>query len=670
MKLHIDIETRSTVDLRKSGLYPYAAHPSTDVLLARFCVDDGEIGEWRREDIDAPVAVVEALRAGATVVAHNFHFERILWKHVLAPRYGWPEPPLEAWDCTMSRARAAGLPGSLDGAARALQAPFAKDQEGASLMLRMCKPRAPRKDEDPDGIFWFEDEPRLARLSEYCAQDVRVERWLDARLPPLSPAEREVWLADARLNDRGVPIDVSFCRAANLVAGDARKALDEEMRQLTGGAVRTATNVRALAQWLIDRGVDLTDPDAPEDDDEEDGDDELPKLRRRDVERLLRVVPEGVERQALQVRLEAGKASVKKVDAMLARAGDDDRVRGMQTYYGAGTGRWSAAGSGIQLQNLPRAGVKNWDLARSVLDCGAEAVETIYGPPLDLISRMLRGAICAKPGRKLIHADLASVEARGVAWLAGQDDLVERFDQGADVYCDMAGEIFGRSVTKADEFERWLGKSTVLGAGYGMGWRKFVSTCAAQGRQVPDALAERAIRSYRETYERIPLLWRAMEDRAIAALQRPGRTVYLDCTQRIAFHLWKGWLLMRLPSGRRIMYRDPALTLDEKGRPQISYWGVSSLTKKWSKQTTYGARLVENAVQGLCRDIIAEALLRLDRAGYGPILTVHDEIICEVDEAFGSADEMIAILTQRPDWAADFPIAAEGKAGRRYSKGG
>lgn len=664
MTLYLDIETRSACDLRKTGVYIYAQDPTTDVILARFAVDDGELLEWRAGEM-VPGPIIAAVANGERIVAHNVGFERILWREVLSPRCGWPEPALEQWDCTMARARAAGLPGSLDGASKALGAPFEKDLRGQRLMLQMCKPRRVEAD---GSIVWWDDDDRMQRLSDYCADDVRVERWLDRKLPKLSADEREIWLADQRLNDTGVPIDVEFCKAAAVVATAARKELDKRMRAVTGGVVSTATNVKALVEWLLSRGVEIEEP--KDDEDEEDGDgDELPELRRRDVERLLRGPVKGHEREALQIRLEAGKTSTKKIDAMLARAGSDGRVRGMLTYHGAATGRWSAAGSGIQLQNLPRANVKNWDVAREALDGGVDLVELAYGPPLDLISRMLRGAICAPEGKRLVYADLSQVEARGVAWLAGADELVERFASGSDVYCDMASEIFGRGIMKKDEEERWLGKGVILGCGYGMGWKRFRDTCALQGRVIPDELAERAVRSYRTTYDRIPALWRTIEARAKEALRRPDQVVELDSTGRIKFRYRNKWLMMRLPSGRCIYYREPAIERDEDGDEQLTYLGVNSFTKKWGRQRTHGPRLTENAVQGLCRDIIAEALLRVGTRGYKPILTVHDEIICEAPEGHGSKAEIEALVSQAPAWAEGFPIAAEGKEPqRRYAK--
>lgn len=318
--LHLDLETRSRADLRKVGLYRYAEDPSTDVILACWCVGDSGISTWRRGDA-LPPELAEALREGR-VVAHNAAFERILLRDVLGPRYGWPQPPLEAWDCTMARARAAGLPGSLAGALDAMGAPFGKDREGASLMLRMCRPR---KVELDGTVTWWEDEERIKRLAAYCATDVQGERWLDKRIPQLIEQERQVWLADQRLNDRGVPVDVDFCADAIAVSEEARVALDREMRQVTGGFVPKASNVGRLRTWLLQQGVQIAETVDEEDEDEE-LDEKEPELRRNDVERLLAGSLPDAARRALEIRLEAGKSSVKKVNAMLARVQRDGQI--------------------------------------------------------------------------------------------------------------------------------------------------------------------------------------------------------------------------------------------------------------------------------------------------------------------------------------------------------
>jgi DNA polymerase len=609
--LYLDLETRSSVNLPKTGVYIYADNPDTDVILACWAIDRGPIFTWYRTEPVPPVLRAALSDPACRVVAHNAAFERIM-QRVLA-RYGWPEVDLGRWDDTMARARAMGLPASLDGALSAMNAPIAKDHDGKRLMMKMCRPFRINPDMT---IVWHETPAQLARLAAYCAMDVQGERWLDRHLPQLTPDEREVWLADQRLNDRGVPIDTAFCDAAIQVAKQATLLLDREMRIITNGQVRAASNVSALGKWLVANDVVVHQVEEDDGDEDDDDDDEPKKvsLRKNDVERLLAgILPTAAIRRALEIRRDAGKSSVKKVDAMLRRVSPDGRVRGMLSYWGANTGRWSAAGSGIQMQNLPRVGVENWERAFAALKLGAETVDVLEGSPLDIISRMLRGAIKARGDRDLIYADLASVEARGVAWLAGQDDLVEAFRTGAKIYERMASRVFGvpeTSIAK-DSFERFIGKGLVLGAGYQMGAPKFMLTCAKAGQPVPEHVAVDGIQAYRETFAEIPNLWYGMQDAAIYAVRHPGRVSTSGCG-RIQFQVWKGWLQMELPSGRRISYREPLVERDPKfDRDGVTYMGVDGLTKQWMRQRTYGGRLTENAVQGLCRDLIADGLIRL-----------------------------------------------------------
>lgn len=337
----------------------------------------------------------------------------------------------------------------------------------------------------------------------------------------------------------------------------------------------------------------------------------------------------------------------------------------MLAYWGGHTGRWSAAGSGIQLQNLPRDGVKDWELASSVLPLGMDAVDLLLGPPLEILSRMLRGAIKAPPGRDLIFADLASVEARGVAWLAGQDDLVEAFRSGAKIYELMASTVFLMPVEQIgkDSFERFIGKGLVLGAGFQMGGPRFAMQCARAGRPISLDLAKTGIATYRYDFPRIPELWTNLGLAAIRAVREP-ETVQM--VGKVSFSMWKQWLQMTLPSGRKISYRNPRIGKGRFGDEAVFYDGVNPVTKKWGEQSTYGGRLAENADQGMCRDLIAYRLDALERAGYEPVLLVHDETITEQPVGHGSKDEMIELMTTLPPWAEGFPLAAEGRRSQRY----
>jgi DNA polymerase len=663
--IYWDSETRSLADIRKVGVYRYAEHPSTAHILSRFRLDDARQVEVRFGD-PLPIEIRDALEDPAVrIVAHNATFERLLLRNVLAPRHGWPDVSrdLTRWHCTMARARASGLPGSLEGALSGLGLPVQKDKEGHSLMLRMCRPRRLEADGTP---VWWEDEPRLARLAEYCGVDVDGTRVLDRRLPPLAEGEHQIWAATEEINDRGVRFDLGFVAAGRRVAEDARKDLDRKMHAVTFGAVRAASNVGALKEWLLKQGVEIAPP-AEEDTAEGEDDDAEPELRRADVARLLGSSAPGAVRDALTIRLEAAKSSVKKLDSIAARSDARGYVQGLLGYHGASTGRYTATG-GVQIQNFPRETVDDWDAARGALDLGAPTVDALYGPPLDVVSKMLRGSIMPSRGCELISADYAAVELRGVAWLAGQDDLVEDLRKGAKIYEQMAAKVFGR---KPDEIgkesrERWVGKQVVLGSGYQMGATKFEAMCAALGRPVESDLAKKAIATYRGAYPKISGLWAAMEGAARAAVLAEGKRVTVG-DGRIAFRRDGDMLRMRLPSGRYLYYRRPEVERDEEhNREGVSYWGVDSRTRRWSKIRMFGGRWTENAVQALCRDLMILGMQRLRATGYTIITTVHDEIVVEKPIGQGDVDEVVRLMCELPDWAAGFPLSAEGWKGERY----
>lgn len=661
--VYLDFETRSAADLRRVGGYLYSRHPSTDIIIACWAINDGPVHTWR-PGMHPSGDLLHGLVYGR-VVAHNAPFEISIIDGVAGPRYGWPVPKLEQWDCTMARARAAGLQGSLEGALKGMGADIDKDKVGHALMMRMCRPRRI----EPDGtIVWWDDEERIKRLTAYCIDDVRGERWLDRKLPQLQTAEKIVWQADQRLNARGVPLDIEFLREAQRVAAIARKDLDRQMSSITRGWVPKASNVSKLRTWLNVQASEV-DPLSDEDDDEEDA---IPELRKGDVLALLQKFdPDSPEYHALTVRLEAGKSSVKKVDAMLGKVAPDRRARQSLMYYGAHTGRWAASG-GIQFQNLPRDGVKDWNRCRQLLEGDPEVLDILEGPPLDIISRMLRGSIAVPPDEDgtLVWADYSSVEARGVAWLAGQDDLVEAFRSGAPIYEHMASSIFDMPVSSIgkESFERWVGKGIVLGSGYQMGAPKFVATCLKSGKVVSLDLGERAIAAYRSDFPKIPQLWYDLGEAAMTAVRRPGETFQIP-NGKVRFSVRNGWLIMRLPTGSFIRYRNPRIERDERyGRDGVVYDGVDSRTKKWSPQRTYGGRLTENAVQRICRDIMAHNLGALELCGYLPILLVHDEVITITSRPDASPREVEEIMCRVPPGLEGFPIAAEGKIGRRYSK--
>jgi DNA polymerase len=671
--IHRDYECRSTVDLRKVGHHVYAAHCTTEILCAVWIIEHerGKLSEpiiWHTGD-PFPANVRELIEAGATVAGHNAAFEAAIDTYLAGPRLGWPVPKLSQLNCTLARAAAQALPLDLDRLGKALRLKVQKDKEGHRLMRQMCKPRKPRKGEDPSGIYWHFDADKLGRLTEYCVTDVRTEIEADHALRPLQDQERPVWVLDQMMNNRGVRIDLNFVGLAKDFAIRATTRAEARMSAITCGAVERVTQIDRLKEWAKSRSVELPVVTKTRRSGEEYDTEAADKEALKDL--LAGELPDDV-RAAFELRLEAGKSSLTKLDKFLSQA-PKGRARGTLQYHAAAPGRWG--GRGIQLQNLVRAGIAEpggWDQAyRDMRELDDEMFETVWGSPFDVLSRMMRGAIIAEPGHKLYFGDYASVEARGCVWAAGQQDIVDLFARDGKVYEETAAQTFGIAVEDVTKDQRFLGKNTVLGCGYGMGPLRFQKTCKKQGRVIPLELAEKAVYRWREINWRVVKFWRELDDAACNAVENPG-TIYK--AGPFAYRVKGKWLQCRMPSGRLLWYRRPAMRLAEGangiGALKLHYWGVNGITKQWQIETTWGGKLLENCIQGMCRDFLAGALLRLEAAKYNPILSVHDEAICEVPEDFGSVAEFLRLMTELPKWAGGFPLKAEGGSGPRYAKGG
>lgn len=647
MRLHFDIETRSTLNLPKVGVYRYAQHQSTDVILACWAVDDGPVETWY-----APDPIPSLLRTALTdpscvVVAHNAGFERIMLQKVLGPKYGWPVvEDITRWDDTAARAARMALPRSLGDVAAALDLPIQKDDEGKQLMMRMCRPR---KIEDDGKIVWWEDKERMSRLAAYCATDVIVERELDKILRPLSIKEKQIWDLTEVVNDRGIAVDLKFAEEALELAKEAGADLNSELSDLTDGVVAASTNVGAIKEWLRTEGYLVNE-----------GNDETLNKKAIDILLSQKGISEKV-RRVLEIRLQGGKSSIAKYQAIVDRASEDGRIRGNLLYHGASTGRF--AGMGVQIQNLPRDAVKDWNKARKELPTAPNKMQ--------LLSQMIRGTIKADTGKKLMWADYSAVEARGTAWVSGQQDLVEAFRNGEKIYEKMAARIFlmrSEEIQK-DSIQRFIGKTVVLGCGYSMGATKFRLTCAAQGQDISEELAHRAVQVYRGSYPAITMFWKRINEMVIAAVQNKGKT----CKYRNLHAICDDqWLAIGLPSGRYLYYHRPQVIQQTGAFGQslaLQFWSVNQVTRNWNQEVTYGGKLTENIVSAICRDFMANAMLALEAKGYNVIASVHDEVICEVPKnGTHSIDEMCSIMCEVPRWAEGFPLAAEGKEGERYGK--
>src|SRR5262249_55398263 len=362
--LHRDYWTRSLTNLKTVGIYKYATKPSTEVLCCAYALDDEPVQLWTPSN-PVPAAFIEAATNPSGVVcAHGAHFEDAIERYVLRPRVGWPSFPVEKQVCTQAMALAVGLPARLSLAAIALELSNRKDAAGERLMHQISKPRRPRKDENPDGIYWFEDQERLDRLYAYCKQDIEIERELHTRLPPLSPAERAIWELSTKINARGFYVDRAFAEAARKIADAAAPEIEQEISEISSGDVTSINQVARLMAWLQRHGCIME------------------KLDRKSIEKKLldpELVP--VVRRVLELRLGGAQAAVKKINSLLARAGDDNRVRGGFRYHGAGTGRWT--GEGYQAQNLKRPVVDDLDTAIAAVATGDyQRVRSLYPRPL------------------------------------------------------------------------------------------------------------------------------------------------------------------------------------------------------------------------------------------------------------------------------------------------
>jgi DNA polymerase len=665
--LHIDFETRSEIDLRDTGVYVYAADASTDIWCAAFAVDDGPVGLWEPcKVLGVPKTIRRAVREDWPIIAHNANFERAIWAGVLAPRYGWPLPKKEQWQCTMAMALAMSLPASLQNAAAAVGLDQGKDMGGRDLMLRMARPRKARKGEDPKEIHWFDDEERLNRLYSYCRQDVEVERQLHKRLLSLRPSEQRLWVLDQVINDRGIYVDTSLCSAALRVVATAKAWLDKEITTLTGGAVSKTTNVTQIAKWLRENGTPTTSLD-------KDAIDDL--LLQNDLRADVRRV--------LEIRREAAKASVSKIETLIEGKNDDGRARGLLQFHAAGTGRW--AGRRFQPQNIKRPEIEDVDGAIDAVATGsAEYVQCVYGEPLAVVGDTLRGMVRAAPGNRILAADFSNIEGRLIAWLAGEEwkvDAFRAFDGGTghDIYKLAYARSFAVPPGSVSKSDRQVGKVMELALGYQGGVGAFQKMAVGYGVEVSDERADDLKVMWREAHPNVVRYWYDLENSGKRAINNPGMTFDVG-DGRVKFKKAGSFLFMRLPSGRSIVYPYPCIkdkmTPWGEMRPQICYQGVDTYTHKWGDQFAHGGLLFNNAVQGTARDIESEAMTRLeihryetgDPTQHGIVLTVHDEIVCEVPIEFGSVEEFERIMTIVPAWAAGLPVAADAWEGERYRK--
>lgn len=669
---HGDFETRSAVDLREVGLHNYARHESTDAWCFSWAIGDMEPEVWVPGD-KFPDVMRRHIEAGRQFHAWNAPFELAIWSEIMRRRYNWPALRPEQTHCVMARAYAMGLPGALEDAALALGLPLLKDTEGRALMLRMCRPRS--KPGQP--IAWWDDLDKQERLRAYCQQDVRVEREVGRRVLPLSDKERQVWLLDYEVNQRGVMIDVPTAKAAITLADTMKVKYDEQMADATGGAATSCTALAPIKEWLNEQGCHKA----------------LTGLAKADVTELLAddTLP-AAARRVLTLRQEAGKASNAKFNVMVNQAGADDRLRNLVQYHGAATGRW--AGRAVQVHNLPRDMPKAKvveHVLQLVRDGQHEAIDMIYGPPLSMVSRCMRSFFVAPDGKMLLAADFSNVEGRGAAWFAGEHWKIEAFraadaKTGPGIYELAYAKSFNVPVesVKNPSEERQVGKTMELAFGYQGGVGSFHVMGKTYGVKVTDEKANEFKEAWRSAHPKIVSAWYDIQRAAINAVKNPGQVYACGHPGRQAkFKVAGSFLWCLLPSGRAICYPYPKLLEGEYG-PQLTYMTNPSPDDRkkgkvikdpqnsanWARVGTYGGSLFNNIIQGTCRDLLADCMLRLDGLGANIVLHVHDEVVVEVDadKAEAARQKMQEIMRTPPEWAAGFPLWADCGVMKRYGK--
>jgi DNA polymerase bacteriophage-type len=694
--LHLDYETRSTVNLKTAGPWVYGEHWSTEVWCACFARGEGDVEAWHPGD-PIPDTVIRAYEDGVPFIAHNVGFERAITATIMGPRHGWPIVPIEQWWCTASMAAAMSLPRDLEKAAILMGCIEQKDMAGHDLMLKMMKPEKTYKCLacagtgvgiltkahcgvcDGHGVVlkWRETQDDIERGTKYCAQDVRTERALTKKVRELPPIEREVWLLDQRMNERGVRIDLGMVHKAQKIVEKANTELTDQTKFLTGGLV--TSQVQKLKWWLAFEGLSVEN------------------LSKDTIKGLLESKNLDAQvAQALELRQEAAKSSNAKLKAYINRCCADEHMRDNLMYWGANTGRWS--GRGAQLQNLPSRFLLNKDQVAAALwmieqGWDGDQMRAYLDTPLEVVSACLRGMITADPGEEFIAADYNAVEARGTAWLSMCVELLGVFERGEDPYLFMASQIYPYINLKGVDWsnkaevnelklryshERQVGKIAVLGLGYQMGWEKYQATCAKERVLLTDQESKDVVSAYRDNNPEIPELWHELENSAMEAVARPG-SVFKVADGKVRFLHVGHWLYMGLPSGRVLSYAAPAIKKvtcpwydEETGRKALRWavtWrGVNSITHQWGQQQGYGGKWCENAVQALCRDLLAYAMLRLEASGYRQLISIHDETVSAVKRGWGSVKEVENIMCQGEDWSMGLPLKAEGWRGERLRK--
>jgi len=642
--LSIDVETYSEWPIKHSA-QRYVDDPSFEILLFAYSFDDEPVEVVDMTTDPLPDRVVKALHdPEITKTAFNANFE------ITALRKYYPRMDLQNWECTSVLALYQSLPTSLDAVATVLGLSETKDKRGKDLIRFFSMPCKPTKVNGGRTRNRPTDDPeKWAEYIEYNRQDVVVEKAIRDKLIKLKPPEFEHrwWLVDGVINRNGIAIDKTLVNNAITFDAAIKAQLMAEARKITG--LDNPNSPAQLKEWVEDNLGH-----------------EIPGITKTNVKALLnQSLPDDV-RRVLEIRQQLGKTSIKKYEAMKNAVCSDGRIHGMLQYYGAmRTGRW--AGRVVQLQNLPRNYLNTLDEARRIVKSGnLELLSALYDDVPDVLSQLIRTALVPADGCRFIVADYSAIEARVIAWLAGESWRQEVFAKNGDIYCASASSMFGIPVEKhgINGHLRQKGKVAELALGYGGGKNALIAMGALEGGIPEDELPD-IVQKWRKASPKIVKFWYDVDAAAKQAIKE-GRARIKQGGLR--FRKTKGFLFILLPSGRYLAYAKPAIGTNRFGSPSIVYKGMSQTANKWLELETYGGKLVENIVQAVARDCLAAAMERLTLAGYKICAHIHDEVVIEAPIGTGSLDEVIKIMAEPTEWNKGLILDAAGFEANYYMK--
>ena len=640
-RLSIDLETYSSFDLGKSGVYKYAESEDFEILLFAYSIDDGEVkvidlasGEIIHEEI------LQALKDESIEKwAFNANFERVCLSRFLGERL---KP--QGWYCTMIWSAYLGLPLSLEKVGEVLKLDKQKMNEGKALIRYFSIPCKPTK---TNGMrtrnLPHHDLEKWSTFMEYNQRDVETEMAIKKKLSafPMPQSEWENYCIDQNINDRGILIDEVLVDSAIKFDEILREENMDRAIELTG--LENPNSPLQLKEWLNKKGL------------------EIDSLAKKDVESALKNA-EGDIKEVLELRQELSKSSVRKYDAMKNVKGKDNRARGLIQFYGANrTGRYS--GRLIQVQNLRRNNLKNLDLARSLVkNRDYETMEILYESPSDILSQLIRTAFIPKEGTRFIISDFSAIEARVLAWLAGEQWVLDAFENGEDIYCRTASRMFGVQVEKhgVNGHLRQKGKIATLACGY-QGALGALKAMGGIEMGLSEDELQSIVDSWREANPNIVSLWWDID----SVVKRVVKTRSKEEYKSIVISYEKGILFIELPSKRRLAYPKAKIGMNRFGGESVVYEGIV-VGNKWDKIESYGGKFVENIVQAIARDILAEAMMRLEEKGFNIVMHIHDEVVIESDSS--SVEEINEIMSIVPSWAHGLILDADGFESGFYKK--